>query len=207
MSLIKSIMQQLGLSSDPTKNFTLGVPAVPDGTMKLARGNAGATTQDIMTVDAAGKVAFPQSPTTNYGPAFLVLRSGNQSAGASGTPVKVQLNSESFDTNNSFDSTTNYRFQPLVAGYYQISGSCFISGGTSQSYVIASLLKNGSEVLGGSTSGYQGDSISTVSGVIYLNGSTDYLELFASVAHAGGVPLIIGTQKNTFLSGALVRAA
>ena len=59
MSLIKSIMHQLGLSGDPAKNFTLSVPAAPDGTMKLARGNAGATTQDIMTVDAAGKVAFP----------------------------------------------------------------------------------------------------------------------------------------------------
>jgi hypothetical protein len=63
MSLIKSIMHQLGLSGDPAKNFTLSVPAAPDGTMKLARGNAGATTQDIMTVDAAGKVAFPQNPS------------------------------------------------------------------------------------------------------------------------------------------------
>jgi len=54
-------MHQLGLSGDPAKNFTLSVPAAPDGTMKLARGNAGATTQDIMTVDAAGKVGFPQN--------------------------------------------------------------------------------------------------------------------------------------------------
>lgn len=58
MSLIKAIKAQLGLSGDPAKNFTLSVPAAPDGTMKLARGNAGATTQDIMTVDAAGKVGF-----------------------------------------------------------------------------------------------------------------------------------------------------
>jgi hypothetical protein len=64
MSLIKSIMHQLGLSGDPAKNFTLSVPAAPDGTMKLARGNAGVTTQDIMTVDAAGKVAFPQNLQT-----------------------------------------------------------------------------------------------------------------------------------------------
>jgi len=59
MSLIKSIMHQLGLSGDPEKNFTLSVPAAPDGTMKLARGNAGTIAQDIMTVDAAGRVAFP----------------------------------------------------------------------------------------------------------------------------------------------------
>lgn len=50
---------QLGDSSTATQNFTL-TSAAADGTMKLARGNAGATTQDILTVDAAGKVTFPQ---------------------------------------------------------------------------------------------------------------------------------------------------
>jgi len=76
MSLIKSILHQLGMSSDPTKNFTIGVPAVPDGTMKLARGNAGATTQDIMTVDANGAVgllggATSDVPLTNIGGVYL----------------------------------------------------------------------------------------------------------------------------------------
>lgn len=60
MSLLKSIKAQLGLSNTATQNFTLTAEAA-DGTMKLARGNAGATTQDIITVDAAGKVAFPQN--------------------------------------------------------------------------------------------------------------------------------------------------
>jgi len=57
MSLIKSIRKQLGLSVTPANNFTLDASA-DNGTMKLARGNAGATTQDIMTVDASGKVEF-----------------------------------------------------------------------------------------------------------------------------------------------------
>lgn len=58
MSLLKAIKAQLGLSNTATNNFTLTAEAA-DGTMKLARGNAGATTQDILTVDAAGKVTFP----------------------------------------------------------------------------------------------------------------------------------------------------
>jgi hypothetical protein len=61
MSIIKSIMQQIGLSPDPAKNFNWSVPNVPDGTAKLARGNAGTPTQDIMTVAADGKVAFPNT--------------------------------------------------------------------------------------------------------------------------------------------------
>lgn len=51
---------QLGISGTATKNFTFTAAAI-DGTMKLARGNAGATTQDILTVDADGKVSFPQN--------------------------------------------------------------------------------------------------------------------------------------------------
>jgi hypothetical protein len=59
MSLLKLIRQQLGLSVTPANNFVLDASA-DNGTMKLARGNAGATTQDVMTVDANGKIAFPQ---------------------------------------------------------------------------------------------------------------------------------------------------
>lgn len=59
MSLLKAIKQQLGLSTTPANNFTLTAEA-DDGTMKLARGNAGATTQDILTVGADGKVTAPQ---------------------------------------------------------------------------------------------------------------------------------------------------
>ena len=48
---------QVGASATPANNFTIHASA-NNGTMKLARGNAGATTQDIMTVDAAGKERF-----------------------------------------------------------------------------------------------------------------------------------------------------
>ena len=57
MSLIKAIKAQLGLSVTPANNFTLDASAA-NGTMKLAR-NSG---QDIMTVAADGKVAFPATP-------------------------------------------------------------------------------------------------------------------------------------------------
>ena len=58
MSLLKIIKAQLGISSTPTNNFTLDASA-QDGTMKLSRGNAGATTQDVMVVDGTGKATFP----------------------------------------------------------------------------------------------------------------------------------------------------
>lgn len=46
---------QIGVSGTATNNFTMTAEAA-DGTMKLARGNAGATTQDVFKVDASGNV-------------------------------------------------------------------------------------------------------------------------------------------------------
>ena len=60
MSLIKANAVQIGQSGTATQNFTLAVPSSPDGTIKLARGNSGATWQDVMNVSNAGVVSFPQ---------------------------------------------------------------------------------------------------------------------------------------------------
>lgn len=76
MSLLKTIRTQLGLSVTPANNFTLDASA-DNGTLKLARGNAGAPTQDILTVDAAGRPGFPQ--LANY--------ANDAAASAGGVPV------------------------------------------------------------------------------------------------------------------------
>jgi len=60
MSLIKANAVQIGQSPTATDNFTLAVPSSPNGTIKLARGNSGATTQEVMTVSNTGVVSFPQ---------------------------------------------------------------------------------------------------------------------------------------------------
>lgn len=58
MSTLKTNSLQIGQSNTATANFAL-TAANADGTVKLARGNVGATTQDVMTVDTAGRVDFP----------------------------------------------------------------------------------------------------------------------------------------------------
>lgn len=59
MSTLKTNAVQVGTSATATQNFTLRSNA--DGTATLARGNVGATTQDLLSVDAAGLVDFPVS--------------------------------------------------------------------------------------------------------------------------------------------------
>lgn len=58
MSTLKTNAVQIGQSNTATSNFTL-TAASANGTVKLARGNSGATTQDIITVGTDGKVDFP----------------------------------------------------------------------------------------------------------------------------------------------------
>ena len=76
MSLLKIIKAQLGLSNTPANNFTITAEA-DNGTLKLARGNAGATTQDILTVDAAGYLK----------PGVLPNYANDAAAASGGVPV------------------------------------------------------------------------------------------------------------------------
>jgi len=84
---------QLGDSSTATQNFALSTAV--DGTAKLARGNYGATTQDILTVNAAGALTAgvglngTVGATTPSTGAFTTLSATGQAKfnGVSGTPV------------------------------------------------------------------------------------------------------------------------
>lgn len=136
------------------------------------------------------------------GPAFSAWNSAATSI-ANATFTKVAFQSEEFDTNGNFDSTTNYRFTPTVAGYYQVNGAVQL-GSVSVSTLI-SIFKNGatykrSMLTNASTYGV------TVSALVYCNGSTDYIELYAYQA-SGGAINTNPAQDTTWFQASLVRAA
>lgn len=56
MSLLKTNATQIGQSATASQNFTLTTPTSPDGTFKISRGNAGATTADVLTIGADNTV-------------------------------------------------------------------------------------------------------------------------------------------------------
>ena len=120
------------------------------------------------------------------------------------TWTKVQLNAEDYDTNNNFDPTTNYRFTPTVAGYYQVNGNLYSQAATSVSRTILRIIKNGATETSRvdlQTSGT--NAILGVSDIVYMNGSTDYLELESY--HQGTGTLTVITNLTNF-SAVLVRA-
>jgi len=141
-------------------------------------------------------------------PAFSAYAGGSQSIPANGTSTKVSINVKEFDTGNYFD-TTNFRFLPLVAGYYQINGCATISTGSSSRDFGVVLYKNGSTYKNGTTnaifaSDYSG---SNVSSVVYLNGTTDYVELYCFNNSTSSINTIVSGNAFCYLNGAMVRSA
>lgn len=129
------------------------------------------------------------------GPAFSANHNtgGDQTVSAN-TWTKVNLETEVFDTNNNFSSS---RFTPTVAGYYQLSG-CLYAGGSYQS---CALYKNGSQYAAIGTNTTQGWAQGSC--LVYLNGSTDYVELYG---FTNGTSFYTGAAY-VYLTGSLTRAA
>lgn len=138
--------------------------------------------------------------------AFSAYRNGTQALTAA-TPTKVQLNTEETpgDSHNFFDSTTNFRFQPTVAGWYDINGAVLFPTNVAGNYAIALLYKNGAVYKrlaqvqwGGTTQNLQASGAAKV----YLNGSTDYVELWANSTAA--VTLAGAAASDTYMQGVFI---
>ena len=160
-----------------TINGSTGIDKVQDGT--------------IVQADLATGVA-------GTGPAFSAYQSSGQTP-SSNTWTKITFTSEEFDTNANYDTSTS-RFTPTVAGYYQISAS--VQFATANYNVRTSLYKNGAVVLYGTSSSTGVESF--VSGLAYLNGSTDYVEVYATTATSQATG---PGQGVVYFQGVLVRAA
>jgi len=176
--------------------FTATIPA-NTGTV-VTTGSTAAVTQGMLAAGVAGN-----------GPAFSAWRNGSQSVSAS-VYTKALVNVEEFDTANCFDTSTA-RFTPNVAGYYQFNGLVSMTGGACTTFT-AGVFKNGSEFKRGVqlNLNVSGTSISigaaVVSALVFMNGTTDYAELFgfldgSSTTFLGSSPAI------TYFSGFLARAA
>jgi hypothetical protein len=157
--------------------------------------------------DETGTVLTNATPGVPInGPAFSVVLAASQSINAS-VNTKLAFASKIFDTNNNFDATTNYRFTPTVAGYYQFTG-CFFMPVANTVRTGALIYKNGIETLSnyGTGNGINGGQCQNVTGLLYANGSTDYFELYA-VQTGGGAASTNSASALTYFQGALVRAA
>ena len=138
-------------------------------------------------------------------PAFSYENTTAQSI-SSTTWTKVTVNSQIFDTTTSDFSSS--RFTASVAGYYQFNG-CIRCNGSSITGIVVALYKNGSIVGYGNAlqSSVPADNSINVSEIIYLNGSTDYVELYGFIIGTSPNFAYAAAGANARFSGALMGAA
>ncbi len=125
MSGLTKTNVQLGESSTATQNFTL-TSAAADGTMKLARGNFGATTQDIITINSSGKVSFPQGIGAGNTNQSCIRLSAPNGYGSTNTKIRRFLTAvltQGTDITYADSATLGALFTINVAGIYAMSYS------------------------------------------------------------------------------------
>lgn len=137
------------------------------------------------------------------GPAFYAYASSGTTMSAN-TQTKVNFQTELFDTNSNFDTSTS-QFLPTVAGYYFLAATVrydVSSNIVTHTYITHNRL--GTIGTGTFLVTTQGQSASHASTLAYFNGTTDYATVNPYVNLSGST----GTgQGNTYFTGFLVRAA
>ena len=169
---------------------------------------SGAVTLTVPSTVGTQTATFPAATGTvmvsGNMPAFNSTTSASQNV-SQNTWTKIQFNTKNFDTNTNY-STTNYRFTPTVAGYYQLNGGCTLTGSATTGGIQIAFVING-------VTYYRGNRLpcvssqdiqAVVSNVFYFNGSTDYVELY--IYQFSAVTLTTD-QNNCYFSGVLTRAS
>lgn len=197
-----------------------GVPAggIQANTVTTSMLQANSVNSQIIATSSVNTAALSSNCITQthltpgvvgVGPAFsayMTNASANQSFTA-GTTVKVKIDTKEFDTANCFDATTNYRFTPNIAGYYWVSGAIDVQAVTTNASIINNYIyKNGNPFKmswlygSGATAG-----VLPLTSLIYMNGTTDYLELYVGTVGGNG-PYIQWGQSHTYFSACLIRS-
>jgi hypothetical protein len=176
-----------------------GVNLSVSGTSTLS----GLTASTGLALNASKNIVSVVNPTFSaYGNAAQTL--------ATDVFTKVVLNAEDYDTNNNFDSTTNYRFTPTVAGYYQLNLKLTVATTSTLTLLIAEFRKNGSGATNGR--GLQfGFSVGTfgifnATNIMYFNGVSDYCEIWLYMSGAGTLTTSSADKNTTFFQGSMIRS-
>lgn len=165
--------------------------------LRLGAANSRVTTildEDTMASDSATALATQQSikayvdaAKASINPArcaFRAYRTTSQTI-STATHTKVQLATEDYDINSTFDNATNYRHTPTVAGRYFYVGDILLQTPADQALLICEIYKNGSvakqAVIPASGTA---NVVITCMTTLSMNGSTDYVELY--VYHESG---------------------
>ena len=181
------------------------------GSLQLQTGG-----NDALTVNSSQVVNFTKQ--FQFGgvlpPAFSAYIGTDQTITAS-VNTKIAFNTEEYDTASRYNNTGStvggipaYAFLPNVAGYYFINLNFWI-GNSTGTYTRwnGKIYKNGSEYSRVSDLVLSGGYGTAGGCLMYLNGSTDYVEAYANIGTSGTAIVGAGGTVVNLFQGYMVRAA
>ena len=171
-----------------------------------------ATTGNLPQTTSSTKLSFIPSTgeLTAVGglggtPTFSYYNGSTQTV-ATATFTKILFATSEWDTTSGMYASS--KFTPTVAGYYLITGALAIYNMGATGYAISYMYKNGSAYRVGNSSYASATQEPQLifSSTVYLNGSTDYIEIYCY--QNTGTTASIDTGKTvTFFQGSLIRGA
>jgi hypothetical protein len=196
-----SAVGRLKIAGGSSGSTTLDASAAASGTLTLPAATdtlvARATTDTLTnkTISGASNTISNVSLTTGVtgtlpianggtgvasAPSFRAYNSGGTFTISSGVN-KWTLNAEDNDSSGTFDTATNYRWTPNVAGWYLIGAEINAASGSTGEMLAILLYKNGTRECDLSGVPFVASTNSchpSGAALVNLNGSTDYIEFF-----------------------------
>ena len=190
LSRIKSKMEVSQLRLDSSAASTdVNERVLLDGTDAADTNDGYAVILEDSTANAldGGIARFSQVPQVASSPSFRARLASSQASVSDATYTKVVASYVDFDIGGYYDNATNYRYTPLVAGYYHFMSQVREAAGNDTIGLSATINLNGSVhnattifLTGASNLEFQYSHVQC-NDIIFMNGSSDYVEFFAYV--------------------------
>jgi len=140
---------------------------------------------------------------------YFVAYLGSEQQVSDNTSTKVQFNTELIDSDNAYDNSTNYRFTPQTAGKYFVAAAV---AGTGYGLgvigdMIVQVYKNGGVYLNARHNAADNNQYwlqPTVNAIVDMNGSSDYLEVYATLDISSGTPRFVQSAYSWFMAHKLI---
>jgi hypothetical protein len=164
-----------------------------DGTLKVGT---------ITTSSGSGTITIPSGVSLSGGalstPAFYAYLSSSAQTISNGSATKMSMNTELFDSDGTYDHSTNYRFTPATSGKYFITAQLRTGDTADFDAFQIMIYKNGSENRFAATINNNNNSVAI--NTIVDSDNDDYFEIYCY--HNKGSNLDISTGANNTFFGA-----
>lgn len=179
----------------------------------LPGATSGSVTIDVPAVAGTNALTLPAStgtlaltsqiPTVVAGPTFSAYQNTAQTI-SQNVQTKITFDSIEWNIGSNYSTSTS-KFTPTTAGYYQVVASVG-SQNVAGSVVELAIFKNGSTYKSGLSINAGATYRSQMTCMVYMNGSTDYIETYWYQNYSG-TRATVNTSNDTYFQATFIKAA